>query len=102
MTMSLSDFDTLMEGRYSCRAFRPDPVPRVVIERIVDAARKTPSWCNAQPWQVVITSGEETDALRTALREEAKKGVRIFPFPRAIPVSIRTAAAHVAGHSMMR
>ena len=75
MTMSLSDFDTLMEGRYSCRAFRPDPVPRVVIERIVDAARKTPSWCNAQPWQVVITSGEETDALRTALREEAKKGV---------------------------
>ena len=83
MTMSLSDFDTLMEGRYSCRAFRPDPVPRVVIERIVDAARKTPSWCNAQPWQVVITSGEETDALRTALREEAKKGGHSsdLPFP---------------------
>lgn len=83
MTMSLYDFDTLMAGRYSCRAFRPDPVPRTVIEKIVDAARKTPSWCNAQPWQVVITSGEETDALRLALREEAMKGGHAsdLPFP---------------------
>lgn len=70
--MSTSDFDTfdaILSRRYSCRAFRPDPVPRVVIERILTAAQKVPSWCNAQPWQVVVTSGAATDALRGVLRD---------------------------------
>ena len=66
MTMTFSAFDALLAGRFSCRAFRPDPVPRAVIERILGAACKVPSWCNAQPWQAVITSGAETDALRAA------------------------------------
>ena len=63
-------FDTLLDtlqARYSCRAFRPDPVPRTTIERIVTAAGRAPSWCNAQPWQVLITDGAETDRFREAL-----------------------------------
>lgn len=67
MSMTLSDLDSLMAARFSCRAFRPDPVPRGVIEKIVAAARRVPSWCNAQPWEMAITSGAETDALRSAL-----------------------------------
>ena len=72
--MTLDDFDTLMAQRYSCRGFRPDPVPRAVIEGIVGAARRGPSWCNAQPWQVILTSGEETERFRAALIEEARTG----------------------------
>ena len=72
--MTLNDFDALMAQRFSCRGFRPDPVPRDVIERIVGAARRVPSWCNAQPWQVILTSGEETDRFRAALIEEARTG----------------------------
>ena len=81
--MTLDDFDALMAQRFSCRGFRPDPVPRDVIEAIVGAARRVPSWCNAQPWQVTITSGEETDRFRAAMIEEARSGTHDpdLPFP---------------------
>ena len=42
-------------------------VPQDVIRSIVDVARGTASWCNVQPWDLVITSGESTDAFRDAL-----------------------------------
>ena len=48
-------------ARHSCRAFQPQPVPRVTIERILSLAQRTASWCNCQPWQVAITEGAELD-----------------------------------------
>ncbi len=72
----MSDFDTfegLLTARFSCRAFLPDPVPQETIARIVRAARHVPSWCNAQPWQVIVTSGAATDNFRNALFAVAKK-----------------------------
>ncbi len=69
-----SELDRLMSRRWSCRAFRPDPVPRDLIARIVETAQKVPSWCNAQPWQVIVTSGAETDRFRAALLREAETG----------------------------
>ena len=63
--------DSVLSDRFSCRAFTPDPVPRAQIEKIVATARKVPSWCNAQPWQVIVTSGEATDRFRTGLYETA-------------------------------
>lgn len=84
MTTSPADLDALMSARFSCRAFRPDPVPRTVIERIVTTARKVPSWCNAQPWQLIITSGAETDAFREALKAEVASASfsADLPFPK--------------------
>jgi nitroreductase len=61
----------VLKDRYSCRAFRPDPVPDADLARIVDTARHAPSWCNAQPWQVEITRGAATDRLRALLLETA-------------------------------
>lgn len=61
--------DALLEARHSCRAFLPDPVPRPVIEQILRAAQKVPSWCNAQPWQITLNSGAETDRFRGALQD---------------------------------
>jgi len=74
MSVDPAALDALFAARYSCRGFRPDPVPRADIEAIVDTARKVPSWCNAQPWQLAITSGAETDAFRTALLAEVNSG----------------------------
>ena len=74
MTVSLPDLDALFARRHSCRAFRPDPVPRGTIAAIVAAARRVPSWCNAQPWQLVVTSGAETERLRAALIRAAQDG----------------------------
>ncbi len=69
-----TDYDTLtrlLNDRHSCRGFLPDPVPRETIERILRAAQRVPSWCNAQPWQVIVTSGAETDRFREVLYADA-------------------------------
>lgn len=63
--------DDILSARFSCRAFQPTPVLRQDIERIVAAAQKVPSWCNAQPWQLVVTTGAATDRFRDALYETA-------------------------------
>lgn len=60
-------FEELLRARWSCRAFQPDPIPREIIEEIVRAAGRGPSWCNAQPWQLVIADRAQTDALREKL-----------------------------------
>jgi nitroreductase len=67
--------ETLLARRYSCRGFRPGPVPREIIERILLTAQRTASWCNAQPWQVIVTSGPATDRLREALYRHAAANV---------------------------
>lgn len=78
--------DNLLATRWSCRAFRPDPVPRKEIERILDIARRTPSWCNTQPWHVHITEGEGTAQLRKLLAQAVSAGPVAAPdieFPAA-------------------
>ena len=82
---AIDTLEALLGARYSCRAYRPDPVPRAVIERLLTVAQRTASWCNSQPWQVIITSGAETERFRTAMYEAARTGADAetdFPWPR--------------------
>jgi nitroreductase len=77
--------EELLSERFSCRAFRPDPVPRSTIERLLTAAQRTASWCNSQPWQLVIASGEAKERFRAAIYGEASSGAPEdgdFSFPR--------------------
>jgi len=59
--------EVLLTSRHSCRGFKPEPVPREVIERMLSMAQRSPSWCNAQPWQVAITTGAATERFREAM-----------------------------------
>jgi nitroreductase len=84
-TAPIDVLETLLASRYSCRAYKPQQVPRDIIERILGAAQRTASWCNSQPWQVTITSGEATQRFRDALYPVAASGTPAtgdFPFPR--------------------
>jgi nitroreductase len=77
--------DELLSERFSCRAFRPDPVPHHTIERILKATQKTASWCNSQPWQLAIASGAATKKFRDVIYAAASSGkpnTGDFPFPR--------------------
>jgi nitroreductase len=77
--------EDLLGQRYSCRAYRPDQVPRATIERILTAAQRTASWCNSQPWQVVIASGAAKERFRAAIYAAASSGAPDdgdFSFPR--------------------
>ncbi|HYJ52961.1 MAG TPA: nitroreductase [Allosphingosinicella sp.] len=72
----------LTAARHSCRAFLPDPVPHGTIERIVRLAGRAASWCNAQPWQLIITEGAATERFRAALMAQAPADPH-FPWPTA-------------------
>ncbi|KQU52354.1 nitroreductase [Rhodococcus sp. Leaf278] len=69
-----SEFDALtriLQGRWSCRGYLEDPVPRRTIEQVLALARLSPSWCNTQPWQLLVTEGAGTTRFREALVEHA-------------------------------
>ncbi|MGO4391680.1 nitroreductase [Variovorax sp. M-6] len=75
----------LLGQRHSCRAFRPHSVPDPVVDSILETAQRTASWCNTQPWQLVMTRGEGTRRLRDALQQAARTRppVRDIAFPSA-------------------
>lgn len=87
MTDDFDSFGRILDARFSCRGFRPDPVPEEVVAKIVAAAGRAPSWCNAQPWQVTVTRGAETDRFRAALVETVArdKPTPDFPWPTGYP-----------------
>lgn len=62
--MNMSD---LLNQRHSCRAFLDKPVPTETLKQIFELAQRAPSNCNVQPWQTLVVSGEQKDALSQAL-----------------------------------
>ena len=79
----IDTLETLLQRRHSCRAFLPEPVAKADIDRIVQTAGRVPSWCNAQPWQIIVTDKGETDRLRAALQDHMKNNAPSpdIPFP---------------------
>jgi nitroreductase len=63
-------FKETMEQRKSARAFRREPVPREVLQDILRAALRAPSWGNTQPWKMTVVGGK---ALQTMIGESVKR-----------------------------
>lgn len=72
--------DGLLTSRFSCRGFTGEPVPEEDIRAILASAGRTPSWCNVQPWQVDVVSGESLGRLRHDLAADTTLGSD-YPFP---------------------
>lgn len=64
----------LLAERYSCRAFLPELVDTDTLTQLFTLAQRTASWCNAQNWQVHLTSGAATAALSEALLASLARG----------------------------
>mgnify|MGYP000091327008 CR=1 FL=1 len=77
--------DGVLRSRRSLRAYRPDAVPRAVLEDILDVASSTPSNSNTQPWRVHALAGAPKQALGAALlaafRENTLPPSPHFPDP---------------------
>jgi len=56
-----------IETRRSSRAFKPDPIPAHVLNKILQAASASPSYTNTQPWEVAVVSGKRRDELAEKL-----------------------------------
>lgn len=66
------DVKQAIEARRSIRRFKPDALPRELIEQILDAARLAPSGKNNQPWQFVVVQGDEREAMSQSLQAGLK------------------------------
>ena len=58
------DIAEAIKTRKSVRGFRPDPVPRKVLQEILELAGRSPSAMNTQPWEFIVLAGEALERLR--------------------------------------
>ena len=56
------EFETLVQTRRSVQGFKKQPVPRAVIEEIIEIAKRAPSSMNTQPWHVHVLTRCVTSA----------------------------------------
>ncbi len=57
------EFYDVIRSRRSCRVFKPDAVPRKVLERVMEAGTWAPSGKNRQNQRFFVISGEKKDEL---------------------------------------
>ncbi len=63
------DFSTLIQNRYSCRAFAAKPVEQEKVDRILEAGRIAPTAVNKQPVHVwAVSSPEALEAITGVTR----------------------------------
>lgn len=72
-------WDAIRE-RKSIRVFKPDPVPKGVIERILYAAIEAPSSSNMQPWELFVACGNERERLGKILVESFSRDGKDYDF----------------------
>jgi nitroreductase len=68
-------FDEVIMGRRSTRGYKPDPVPRALIEEILALAMRAPSSMNTQPWNFTVLTGEPLDRIRAGNTERNLAGI---------------------------
>ena len=74
--------ETAMRERRSIRGFRPDPVPRALLEEIIALANRAPSSMNTQPWRFHVLTGAPLERVRRGNSERMLAGI---PPQREIP-----------------
>ncbi len=69
------DLDEAMLERRSIRGFKKDPVPRALIEEIIELANRAPSSMNTQPWHLHVLTGEPLERVREGNSTRMLSGV---------------------------
>ncbi len=62
-----------IENRKSIRQFKPDPLSRIMLQEILQAALRAPSAINTQPWECWVVGGETLQQLSRELFTEVTK-----------------------------
>jgi len=69
------NYEDVVLGRRSIRAFKQQPVARGVIEEVIALATRAPSSMNTQPWHLHVLTGEPLDRIRAENTERMLTGV---------------------------
>jgi len=68
-------FDDVILSRRSIRGYKPDAVPKVLIEEIIALAMRAPSSNNTQPWNFYVVSGDPLVRIRAGNTQRMLAGV---------------------------
>lgn len=80
------EFQELVRARRSIRGYQKKPVPREVIEEIIEVAKGAPSSMNTQPWYLHVITGDPLDRIREGNTKNMMAGIkpkRDFPMKEA-------------------
>jgi coenzyme F420-0:L-glutamate ligase / coenzyme F420-1:gamma-L-glutamate ligase len=84
LSEQVTHFLELALNRRSIRRYRPEPVPRAVIERLLTAAAWGPSAHNRQPTRfAVVETAETRDALARAMGARLRRDLEADGVPQA-------------------
>ena len=92
-----------LSTRYSARAYKPQPVEKEVLLKIMEAALRTPSWADTQPWEIFIAGGEVLSRLRRAFLARHGEGLPIqpdIPRPQDWPPALQRRMAEMVAHGL--
>jgi nitroreductase len=68
------DYNEIVHERRSIRGYQQKPVPRELIEEIIDLAKRAPSSMNTQPWHFHVITGEPLERIRKGNTEKMMSG----------------------------
>lgn len=68
------DYIDIVHERRSIRGYQQKPVPRELIEEIIDLAKRAPSSMNTQPWHFHVITGEPLERIRKGNTEKMMSG----------------------------
>ena len=57
----------ILEGikeRKSIRGFKPDPIPKEILQKVLELGIRSPSAENGQPWEITVVTGKALDEIR--------------------------------------
>lgn len=68
------NYNDIVHERRSIRGYQQKPVPRELIEEIIDLAKRAPSSMNTQPWHFHVITGEPLERIRKGNTEKMMSG----------------------------
>jgi nitroreductase len=69
------DIISAIKSRKSIRSFLPDPVSQETIRAILEAATRSPSALNTQPWEITVVCGEPLQNIKSENANKLLSGV---------------------------
>jgi nitroreductase len=84
------DVSEAVARRMSVRAFKDDPVPAETVREILEAAHRSPSGGNLQPWRVYALAGEDLAAFKALAAASPMEEPEYEVYPASLWEPFRT------------
>ena len=69
------EFEEVIRGRRRIRGYKDEPVPKKVIQEVIELANRAPSSMNTQPWHFHVVTGKPLDLIREGNTDRNMSGV---------------------------